>query len=154
MPAAGFYSIHTDELKFAADGRWYADGEPILHERLALLFSRNLRRKATGGFEIRIDDRYHADIVVEDTPFVVVDVDLDEPATVTLNDGSREPLAADSLATGDDNVLYCTVRNGTESARFLRSAWNRLAPHIEETDADGGYALRIGERSHIIRKRP
>lgn len=149
MPAAGLYPIHTDEIRFARDGRWYADGEPVVHHRLALLFSRHLRRKPDGGCEIRIGDQYHADVVVEDTLFVVVDVDLEgSGATVTLNDASREPLAADTLATGADDVLYCTVKGGTEPARFLRSAWNRLAPHIEE--CDGGFALRLGDRRFPI----
>ena len=154
MATAGFYSIHTDELKFASDGRWYADGEPILHERLALLFSRHLRRKADGGYEIRIDDQYHADVVVADTPFVVTDIDIGEhDATITLNDGSRETLAAETLAVGNEDVLYCMVKNGDEPARFLRSAYHRLAPLLVDDASATGFALRIGGRNLPIGKR-
>ena len=71
MPGAGFYAIHTSKLAFRGDGRWYADDEPVVHERLARLFSRHVRRKPTGGYEIWIDDRYHADVDIEDTPYVV-----------------------------------------------------------------------------------
>jgi len=152
MPGAGFYSIHTDELKFASDGRWYADGEPIEHARLANLFSRHLRRKPSGGYEIWIDAQYHADVRVEDTMFVVVGVDLadDTGATIQLNDGSSEPLAAETLETGADDVLYCRVKCASERARFLRSAYNHLAPHIEGIDAES-FALRIGSRLYPIR---
>lgn len=153
MASAGFYAIHTDELKFASDGRWYADGEPILHERLALLFSRHIRRTADGGYEIHIDDRYHAPVVVEDTPFVVVDVDIeDDAATVVLNDRRRLPLDMDSLAVGAHDVLYCRVDDGREWARFLRPAYNRLAPLIEEA-ADGAFLLRLGHHTARIGQR-
>ena len=37
MSKAGFWAIHTGELKFGRDGRWYADGEPVLHDRLVLV---------------------------------------------------------------------------------------------------------------------
>lgn len=155
MAGAGFYPIETRQLCFRKDGRWYADDEPVEHERLARLFSRHLRRKPDGsGYEIWIDERYHADVVVEDTPFVVVGVNLGDGAagSLTLNDGGEEELDADSLEVGEGEVLYCRVRQGSERARFLRSAYYQLVPHLEET-AEGGFALRLGDRLHPIRGR-
>ena len=152
MPGAGFYSIHTDKLAFRADGRWYADDEPVLHKKLALLFSRYLRRKTGGGYEIWIDERYHADVEVEDTAHVVVAVDVDpnDDLHVELNDASTERLDADSLRVGPNDVFYCRVKGGTEDARFLRPAYNQLAGRIEQNDA-GDFVLRCGGKLHIIR---
>src|SRR5512143_3353099 len=124
MPAAGFYSIHTSKLTFRSDGRWYADEDPVTHERLARLFSRYLRRKAAGGYEIWIDERYHADVDIEDTPFVVVRVhgDAERGFTVELNDGTAEALAPETLRIGAGDALTCRVK-GYERARFLRPAY-------------------------------
>jgi hypothetical protein len=151
MPAAGFYSIHTSKLTFRSDGRWYADADPVVHERLARLFSRYLRRKPSGGYEIWIDERYHADVEIEDTPFVVTAVGADTAGqfTVDLNDGTTELLDPHSLQVGADNVLYCRVKNGAERARFLRPAYYQLANYIEEIDP-GRFQLRCGSVTHPI----
>ena len=152
MPGAGFYSIHTDKLSFRADGRWYADDEPIVHKRLANLFSRYVRRKGNGGYEIWIDERYHADVDVEDTPYVVVTVDSDprDDLYVELNDGSTERLDTRTLEVGANDVLYCRVKGGTERARFLRAAYNQLADRFEQNQA-GGFSLRCGGTLHSIK---
>ena len=151
MPGAGFYAIHTNKLRFRADGRWYADDEPVVHARLAKLFSRYLRRKPSGGYEIWIDERYHADVEVEDTPYVVTAADTTAPdgCIVELSDGTAERLDPDSLQVGPDNVLYCRVKGGGERARFLRPAYYQLAEHIEET-APGRFQFRCGDTTHPI----
>ena len=150
MPAAGFYSIHTSKLTFRSDGRWYADEDPVTHERLARLFSRYVRRKADGGYEIWIDERYHADVEIEDTPYVVTVVDADAGQfAIELNDGTREVLDVDSLRVGTGDVLYCRVKGGAERARFLRPAYYQLANFIEEV-GPGRFELRCGGSTHPI----
>jgi uncharacterized protein len=151
MPAAGFYSIHTAKLSFRSDGRWYADADPVTHERLARLFSRYLRHKPDGGYEIWIDERYHADVEVEDTPYVVTGVDTSATGTflVDLNDGTTERLDPDSLRVGAFDVLYCRVKNGAERARFLRPAYYQLADFIDEV-GPGRFQIRCGGTTHPI----
>jgi hypothetical protein len=151
MPAAGFYAIHTARLVFRSDGRWYADEEPIVHERLARLFSRYLRRKPTGGYEIWIDERYHADVEVEDTPFVVTAVEADPAGrfSLDLNDGTTEILDPGSLEVSTHNVLYCRVKNGAERARFLRPAYYQLARFVDEVGV-GRFQLRCGPTTYPI----
>ena len=151
MPAAGFYSIHTSQLTFRSDGRWYADADPVIHERLARLFSRYLRRKAGGGYEIWIDERYHADVEVEDTPYVVTAVDTDAHSrfTLDLSDGTAEILNAETLEVGTGDVLYCRVKQGAERARFLRPAYYQLAHFIEEI-GPGRFQLRCGGTTYPI----
>ena len=151
MPSAGFYSIHTSKLTFRSDGRWYADEDPVVHERLARLFSRYVRRKPGGGYEIWIDERYHADVDIEDTPYVVTLVDTDAAGrfAIELNDGTREVLDLDSLQVGASDVLYCRVKHGAERARFLRPAYYQLANFIEEVGS-GRFQLRCGGSTHPI----
>lgn len=155
MAGAGFYAIHTDKLTFAADGRWYADDEAVEHKRLARLFSRHMRRKPDGSYEIWIDEQYHADVEVEDTPFVVIAVrELPDGAlAIQLNDESEEHLRADSLFVGANDVLYSRIKNAAESARFLRSAYQQLAGYIQETEP-GRFAVEYAERRYPIAPQP
>jgi len=127
-----------------------------VHKRLALLFSRYLRRKASGGYEIWIDERYHTDVEVEDTPYVVTAVGIaSSPSSaafdVQLNDGTSEPLDPGSLQVGVGNVLYCRVKGGSERARFLRSVYYQLAQFIEEAGG-GQFRLRCGNAAHTIKQ--
>lgn len=150
MASAGLHLIHTERLLFARDGQWYADGEPVVHRRLAVFFSKHLRRKAGGGFEIWVDERFHSDCDVEDTPFVVRMIygTSDGGFEIELNDESREPLDPASLSVGADDVLYCTVKNGAEKARLLRAAQAALASSIDA--ADGEFFLTSGGRRYPI----
>ncbi len=151
MPAAGFYAIHNSEIRFGSDGLWYADGDPILNTRIADLFSRSVEPTEAGGYRLRVGDET-ADIVVEDTPYVVIDVAVENTSTAsqtvekaltaTLNDGSREDLTGAALEQTPDNVLYASVKEGTERARILRHVFHRLAPFFEEVES-GGFQLRV-----------
>ncbi len=150
MPGAGFYSIHTSKISFRSDGRWYADDEPIVHARVALLFSRHLRRKADGGYEIWLDERNHADVEIEDTPYVATGVSSDaQGCWVHLNDGTTERLDAGTLQVGAEHVLYCRVKNGTVRARLLRPAYYQLSHFVEEA-APGHFQIRCGDTTYSI----
>jgi uncharacterized protein len=150
MPGAGFYTIHNSRIRFGRDGVWYADDEPIDNERIAHLFSRHVRRRAGGGYELEIGPE-RAPIEVDDTPYVVVGVDAKGGSMeVELNDGSRERLDPCGLEVGGANVLYCRVKGGTERARFLRTAYYQIAPNVSEREA-GRFVLRVGENEYPIR---
>ncbi|MEW6270874.1 MAG: DUF1285 domain-containing protein [Thermodesulfobacteriota bacterium] len=149
MPKAGFWAIESKTIRFGRDGRWYADDEPIVNQRIADLFSRHVTRGEDGAWWLRIGDE-RAKIVVEDTPFVVSRVDGD-PGTgfrITLNDGSTEPLAAGTLALGEGDVLYVDVKGGAYRARFLRPAQTELLGHVEVER--GRFVLRLPSGSREI----
>ena len=136
MPRAGFYAIHNSSIRFGRDGRWYADGQPIVNPRIARLFSQSVHRTADGSYELRVAEE-RAKITVDDTPYVITGAAVDEAGTawIELNDESREALDPHSLVVGEDEVLYCRVKAGSEPARFLRPAYYQLADRIA---ADGG----------------
>lgn len=142
MARAGFWAIESHAIRFGRDGRWYADDQPIAHPRITALFSRSVERASDGSFWLVIGDE-RARITVEDTPFVVVRVDGDPGRgfEIGLNDASREPLRAGSLRLGAQDVLYCDVKDGTYTARFLRAAQAELLGHVEASG--DGFALPL-----------
>lgn len=151
MPGAGFYAIHNSEIRFASDGQWYADGELIANQRIADLFARSIERADDGGYRLRVGDEV-ASILVDDTPYVVTGVESFEPPRISLNDGSVENLAGDSLEISRDNIFYCDVKEGRERARFLRPAHYQLGQRLEEV-GPGRFALRLGNRVVPVRTR-
>lgn len=145
MARAGFWAVSSGAISFRRDGRWYSDDEPINNARIALLFSRCLRRTDDGRWQIAMGDE-RAFVTIEDTPWVVTAVTPAPPDgfRLRLNDGSEEMLDPTSLTVGAANVLYTRVKGGYR-ARFLRPAYYQLAPAIEERDgrfvlaSAGGY---------------
>lgn len=153
MPRAGFYAIHNSTIRFGRDGRWYADEQPIANPRIARLFAQSVHRRDDGTYELRVAEE-RAPITVDDTPYVVTGASSDGDGTVwlELNDETREPLDATSLAVGAGEVLYCAVKNGREPARFLRPAYYQIADRISAGD-DGGFVFRAADGQHPIGRR-
>ena len=146
MARAGFTAITSGALRFGRDGQWYTDDEVIGNPAICRLFSRALQVSADGRARLELGGE-KADVIIEDTPWVVTAVE-GTPAsgfTVVLNDDSREALDATSLAIGAAHVLYCRVKGGPHRARFLRPAYYALMAHVEPGPG-GTFALRAGER--------
>ncbi len=151
MARAGFYAIESGNISFRRDGNWYSDEERIDNPRIALLFSKSLKRNADGSFYLQVAEE-HASITVEDTPYVVRTIEDDGKGEflVVTNDDEREPLDPTTLEVGRENVLYCRVKSGAYRARFLRSAYYHLSDHFV---AEGGdrFAIVIGGRRYPLR---
>jgi hypothetical protein len=154
MPRAGFYAVESGKISFRRDGNWYTDEERIDNSRIALLFSRSIRRNPDGSYFLQVGDE-RASITVEDTPYVIKSVDGDAATgfTVVLNDDEREPLDYGSLEAGPDNVLYSRVKNGTFRARFLRPAYYHLSDCLGMDD-DGGFYFKVAGQRYPVRQAP
>ena len=151
MASAGFYVIHNTTIRFGRDGRWYADDELIVNQRIADLFSRHIEPAANGDGDIlRIGDE-RAPVIVEDTPYVFVGIAAKNGATlcVELNDHTNEALNVTTLRVGDGDVLYCRVKSDRERARFLRPAYYQIAQYISEPEP-GQFVLRLTGSVHQI----
>jgi hypothetical protein len=146
MARAGFTAISSGKIRFGKDGRWYSDDEPIPNRAIQRLFSRTLQILPDGRARLELgEDR--ADVVVEDTPWVVTAVEGD-PArgfVVVLNDETCEPLDPSSLRVGGENVLYCRVKR-TYQARFLRPAYYQLMRHAEAGPGNAVLLAVAGKR--------
>jgi uncharacterized protein len=128
MARAGFYAVESGKISFRRDGNWYSDNEPIDNPRIALLFSRSIKRNQDGSYYLQVAEE-RAPVVVEDTPYVVKAVEDDGQGgfVVMTNDDEREALDPSTLEVGRGHVLYCRVKNGSCRARFLRSAYYHLS---------------------------
>ena len=150
MPRAGFYAVESGKISFRRDGNWYSDDERIDNPRIALLFSKSLKRNPDGSYFLQVAEE-RAAITVEDTPYVVRTVEDGERGLVVVtNDDAREPLDPTTLAVGRDNVLYCRVKGGEFPARFLRSAYYHLSGYFRSEDG-GGFSLVIGGHPYPIK---
>ena len=151
MARAGFYAVESGKISFRRDGNWYSDDERIDNPRIALLFSRSIRRNPDGSYYLQVAEE-RAAITVEDTPYVVKSIEGDAARgfTLVLNDEEHEELDPATLEVGADNVLYCRVKGGTERARFLRSAYYHLSPGFEADDR-GGFAIIVRGRRYPLR---
>jgi len=147
MARAGFYPVESGKISFRRDGHWYVDDERIDNPRIALLFSRSVRRAPDGSYFLQVGDE-HASITVEDTPYVVKSIkgDAHQGFSVVLNDETIEPLDPGSLTIGPDNVLYCVVKNGQQRARFLRHAYYHLSDCLQADQRGGFCFVMMGKR--------
>ena len=137
MARAGFTAIHSGRIKFGKDGRWYCDDEPIPNRAICRLYARAMTVGDDGVARLRLGED-KAEVVIEDTPWVVTQVEGDPSRgfDVVLNDETREPLEPGGLRVGPGNVLYCRVKGGRHDARFLRPAYYELLRHAEPGAGD------------------
>lgn len=154
MPRAGFYAVESGKISFRKDGNWYSDDERIDNPRIALLFSKSIRRNPDGSFYLQVAEE-RASITVEDTPYVIKAVEDDGRGgfVIVLNDDEREPLDPSSLEVGADNVLYARVKGGEFRARFLRPAYYHLSGNFEADDS-GRFFLRAGGKRYSLKGSP
>jgi hypothetical protein len=135
------------------EGRWFHKGAEMVRREIIRFFYDHLEVDALGRYVIHLGgERCYLD--VEDTPFVVQRVQFQESGgretfLLSLNDDTREVLHPESLCVGDENVLYCKVKEGRFVARFHRPAYYQLAEFVEEED--GKFYLPLNGRKHLIR---
>jgi hypothetical protein len=119
------------EMRIARDGTWYHQGSPIGRPAMVRLFSTILRREPDGS-HVLVTPVEKLDIVVEDAPFIAVEMKADG--------AGRESKLAFRLNTGD------LVTAGPEHPL-------RFVP--DPTDAEGGprpyLAVRGGMEALVAR---
>ena len=122
------------EMRIARDGTWFHQGSPIGRAPMVRLFSTILRREADGSY-VLVTPVEKLSIVVEDAPFVAVEVKIEgEGADATL---AFRLNTGDVIMAGPDHPLrfaarddgphpYLHVRGGLE-ALVARPVWYELA---------------------------
>lgn len=96
-------------------------------------------------------------IHVEDTAFVVVaayktknSCDDREQVEILLNDDCCEILDMNSLRQGENNVLYCLVKEGRFRARFSRKGYYQLAEFIESSEDGTDFFINLNGINYSI----
>jgi hypothetical protein len=74
-PVEKWHPTHCGDsaMRIARDGSWFHEGSPIGRPEMVRLFSTILRREPDGGF-VLVTPVEKLDIVVEDAPFVAVEL--------------------------------------------------------------------------------
>lgn len=122
------------EMRIAADGTWFHQGSPINRPSMVKLFSTILRREEDGGY-VLVTPAEKLDIIVEDAPFIAVEVKVDgvgEARTLTFRLNSDDLVIASpehplrfEERTGGPHP-YLLVRGGME-ALLARPVYYELA---------------------------
>jgi len=139
------------------EGRWYHKGVEMIHRDFIRLFYQHMEMDSEGRYVIKFGgDRCYLE--VEDTPFVIrrtefkkTDQENSSRFILDLSDDRREDLIPDTLYVGNENVLYCRVKDRRFPARFNRTAYYQLAQYILEEDNQ--YFLPFNGEKYLILKK-
>jgi len=138
-------------IRIDKEGNWYYQDLPIINKKIYLHLNQCLSREPSGRYILSMNGE-KCYLEVEDTPFVIQEVYVSpDPSpspslVVKLNDGTEEPLQADTLRVGQDNIVYCRVKEGVYEARLLRNAYYQLAEFLQQ---DGQHYYLIIEGTKI-----
>ncbi len=140
-------------IRVDREGRFWHEGERIAHEGLARAFARWVQWDAESGRYLLRNALDWCWITVDDTPLVVSAARVDEhtgEVTLSLSDGTTEPLARETLRIDAEDVPYCDVRGGEIEAKFLQAAAFAL---LERAEPDGDqWALSLGGERVALRR--
>jgi hypothetical protein len=140
------------DMRIGADGTWFYRNSPIGRLPLVKLFASVLRREPDGSYWL-VTPVERGTIVVDDVPFVAVEVDAEGegPSRVlSFRTNLDERVTADEThpirveidtATGEPRP-YIHVRDGLE-ARILRPVYYQLVELGEFRDLDGKESFGI-----------
>jgi uncharacterized protein len=149
-----FGADRQGEIKLDKEGNWFFNGVPIINKQIIDLFNAGIEHDGQGGFRLHIGAET-SPIVVEDSPYVVSHINLEQDSdgrsffTIRLNDDTSERLCLATFYLGPENVPYCTVKNGRFPARFLRAPYYDLARHIEQEGEECFCIILNGKKQYI-----
>jgi uncharacterized protein len=152
-------NIPLCDIRVDRDGVWYFRGAVMFRKEIVNYFYEHLRLDEEGRYWIDLGHDCCV-IQVEDTPFVVRavyrrsdDHGSGERISLLLCDDSLESLDPSSLSLTDENVPYCSVRDGRFPARFSRPAYYQLAEHIEYDARRDAFYLSLNGQSYDLLQR-
>jgi hypothetical protein len=142
------------DIRISRDGRWRHRGSPIGRDALVRLFSTVLRKDADGFYLVTPVEKLK--IVVEDAPFIAVQVDrVGEGLRFLTNVGDwveagpDHAIRVETDAASGEPAPYIHVRGGLE-ARMTRPVFYELVEmaQLEANATLGGSKLIV--RSHGV----
>jgi hypothetical protein len=136
-------------VRIGADGEWYHEDEEVTHPGVLADLRARLRVDAGGHYleagPVRVP------VEVETAPYAIVRVEAEgDRLVLTLNDLTREPLAAETLRFGADGAPYCRVKAGRFEARATRAAAFQLLRHAEADPSTGRTVLAVGGARYAL----
>ena len=138
-----------NEIKIDKEGNWFYNGAQIINKNVLLLFCSSLENNTSGGYLLQVD-KETSPVIVENTPFVVVDVVKNEGVLkIQLNDETVETFDMGSFFIDRNSVPYCRVKKGQFPARFLRKAYYRIAEYFEQ-DENEKFFVRLPNKKVYV----
>ncbi|NIA18905.1 MAG: DUF1285 domain-containing protein [Xanthomonadaceae bacterium] len=148
--------IKTDVVTIDRAGKWWYQGNQIIHSEILALFKQSLEKDPETGDLFIYYRGEKLSVEVESCPFFIRNVRVvrdgqgePEAITLVLDDGSDEALVPDSLILDSDGVLKAVVKKGKFMGCCLPAAQFRLAELFDEL-ADGSFQLRLNKKSYLI----
>ena len=129
----------------------------MFRQDILSIFFEHLNLDEAGRYFVELNGEvYYLD--VEDTAFVVSAVYKTmgqdngcEQIEVLLSDGCLEVLDLNTLVVGQDNVIYCRIKEGRFPARFVRKSYYQLAEFIEEDDTGEHFCVALDHGKYLIK---
>ena len=139
LTEAQIEKLRQSGIRLDAEGRFWHEGEEVLHEGLRAAFWRWLDRNPDGRHVLRLDERRFVYLEVDDAPYLVRSLRWEGPrAWILLSDGSESALDCATLRLGPTGIAYAIVKRGL-TGRLSSSAWSALSERM--TSRDGGIWL-------------
>lgn len=146
----------TFRIFISRDGKWYYNGQEIIHERVLKFLSRHLQRNSKGEYYIAVEGERRP-VDVEETPLLVDIVSFSQESAETfrlfLNDGSEEVLQSETLAIDEQDNVYCWVRDKKLEARFKKTSYIELAKYLQHDEVLDRYFLPQNGKRHYLKRR-
>lgn len=121
-------------IRLDGEGRFFHDGQPVEHMKLAQALHTWIARHPDDGRWILTNGYDWTYFVVDDVPFFVRSVrDEGGEAILTLSDGTEEPLDPSTVHANERGELYLTVKKDFP-AKMTRYAQTQLEPFLENAD--------------------
>jgi hypothetical protein len=137
-------------IRLDRDGRFFHDGEPVVHAGMARAFSTWIGRHPDDGRFILQNGYDWTYFSVEDTPYFVESVrSLESGLELELSDGTTEPLPPSGLALDESGQLLASVKGGLFQARFKRAAQLSIGELLSEDEAGNLFLATEQGRSRI-----
>ena len=150
-------NLPPSHIRIDKEGVWYYKGAEMFRREIVNLFYQNLHLDESGAYYITYENDT-ASVEVEDTAFVVRAVyhkgsaeGRDEKILMFLSDDSCEELAPETLRIGRENVLYCSVKEKSFPARFLRASYYQMADYFVQEENGENFFLALNGRKYYIR---
>jgi uncharacterized protein len=148
--------MNGSDIKIDKEGIWYYCGAHMFRKDILCIFFEHLRIDDCGKYLIELGNEI-CYLDVEDTAFVVTvvdkkkqDGDTADHIYIQLTDDSWEKLDLSSLRVGEDDVLYCVVKNGIFPARFSRNSYYQLAVFIEHEEEGNRFFISLNDERFFI----
>ena len=129
---------------------WFRDG-PVENEKVHDLFSSGLSVRPDGRPILTVGKQW-CYVEVEDTPWIIQGVRVDNKGTVLLrlNTGKTHQLQVASLFLSTDGFLYCRLGELGTLTRFSRPAFHRFAQDFFVESQGGAFDVVIDGFVHPL----